>query len=85
MTLNIVELRIAMEAGGLRDRGVVDVDGFEETIRSRMDQEGLPNERFSDIQTLAFAFVSFAQDVRAAALKKRPIVSYAGETLPRQE
>lgn len=75
-------VQIAVYVGALLARDVVTKDEAEDEIRDKMQKEGIADEDFADIQTLAYEFKVFGDHVRAAERKKLPVIKVYGETLP---
>lgn len=73
---------VALEIAGYADRGLG--NGDRDTIRETMEVRDVDSKYLTDVMLLTDAFLSFAMNVRAAAIKGRPITPVHGETdLPR--
>lgn len=80
--MDFMGLRIALYIGGMVARGMLDNKDVDAAIREKMEEEGVDEDAFEEINIFTYALVGFANDVRAAERKKLPIVKMFGEKLP---
>lgn len=70
-------LAVALEIAGSADRGLI--EGNSHDIREMMSVRNVPDDQFENVLLLVDALGGFAMDVRAAALKGKPIIPVVGE------
>lgn len=75
-------VRIGLYVGGMLARDIITADEADEQILDKMQENGVPEEAFAEIQMLAYDAKSFGDHVRAAERKKLPVAKVYGETLP---
>lgn len=74
----INKITVALEYAGETERGIR--ERGKESLLELMGIRNVPETAYSDVYTLADAFGTFADNVRAAERKGKPIAPAAGES-----
>ncbi|KPB01391.1 hypothetical protein [Ahrensia marina] len=64
-------------------RGIDDILDHEVLIRDKMSEENIAGEHYISIRLMMDTLITFANAVRAAERKDRPLVAYLDENLPK--